>query len=140
MALPTRLVNTWRSRWASPRSSCGIPGDTREWKSSPFAFAWTRSNWTTSVDRIAQLEVQILEGDLPRLDLGQVQDVVDERQQRLPAVLRHVGVARCSGVRSVSSSSCTMPITPFMGVRISWLMLARKRLLARLAASAPSRA
>ena len=33
-----------------------------------------------------------------------------------------------------------MPITPFMGVRISWLMLARKRLLARLAASAPSRA
>ncbi len=29
-----------------------------------------------------------------------------------------------------------MPITPFMGVRISWLMLARNSLLARLAASA----
>jgi hypothetical protein len=29
-----------------------------------------------------------------------------------------------------------MPSTPFIGVRISWLMVARKALLARLAASA----
>ena len=28
-----------------------------------------------------------------------------------------------------------MPITPFIGVRISWLMVARKALLARVAAS-----
>ena len=33
-----------------------------------------------------------------------------------------------------------MPITPFMGVRISWLMFARNSLLARLASSALSRA
>ena len=33
-----------------------------------------------------------------------------------------------------------MPMTAFIGVRISWLMLARKSLLARLAASAASRA
>ena len=33
-----------------------------------------------------------------------------------------------------------MPITAFIGVRISWLMLARKSPLARLAASAASRA
>ena len=33
-----------------------------------------------------------------------------------------------------------MPMTPFMGVRISWLIVARKALLARLAASAASRA
>ena len=33
-----------------------------------------------------------------------------------------------------------MPITPFIGVRISWLMLARNSLFARLAASAASRA
>ena len=31
-----------------------------------------------------------------------------------------------------------MPITPFIGVRISWLILARNSLLARLAASAAS--
>ena len=33
-----------------------------------------------------------------------------------------------------------MPITPFIGVRISWLMVARKALLAALAASAAARA
>ena len=33
-----------------------------------------------------------------------------------------------------------MPITPFIGVRISWLIVARNSLLARLAASAASRA
>ena len=33
-----------------------------------------------------------------------------------------------------------MPMTAFMGVRISWLMVARKALLASLAASASRRA
>ena len=33
-----------------------------------------------------------------------------------------------------------MPITPFIGVRISWLMFARNSLLARLALKASSRA
>jgi hypothetical protein len=48
--------------------------------------------------------------------------------------------SRCSGVRSVASTSSVMPMMPFMGVRISWLMLARNSLFARLAASAASRA
>ena len=48
--------------------------------------------------------------------------------------------SRCSGVSGVSSSSPVMPITPFIGVRISWLIVARNSLLARLAASAASRA
>ncbi len=47
---------------------------------------------------------------------------------------------RWRGVRSVASSSSAMPSTPFIGVRISWLMLARNSDLARLAASAASRA
>ena len=46
--------------------------------------------------------------------------------------------SRCSAVSSVSSSRPVMPITPFIGVRISWLMLARNSLLCRLAASACS--
>ena len=44
--------------------------------------------------------------------------------------------SRCSGVSSVSSSSSVMPITPFIGVRISWLMFARNSLFARFADSA----
>ena len=46
--------------------------------------------------------------------------------------------SRCSGFSSESSTSAVMPRTPFIGVRISWLMLARNSLFARLAASATS--
>ena len=42
--------------------------------------------------------------------------------------------SRCSASSSVSSASSVMPMMPFIGVRISWLMLARNSLLARLAA------
>ena len=37
---------------------------------------------------------------------------------------------------ALSASRCVTPITAFNGVRISWLMLERKALLAALAASA----
>ena len=37
-----------------------------------------------------RLKLSILQCDLPRLDLGKVQDVVDEGQQSPPAVLSHV--------------------------------------------------
>ena len=43
------------------------------------------------------------------------------------------------GVSSVSSSSSAMPSTPFIGVRISWLILARNSDFARSAASALNR-
>jgi len=33
--------------------------------------------------------------------------------------------SRSSAVSSMSSSSSVIPITPFIGVRISWLMFAR---------------
>src|SRR6266404_205617 len=46
--------------------------------------------------------------------------------------------SRCSGISCVSSARSVMPITPFKGVRISWLILARNSPFARLAASAAS--
>ena len=46
--------------------------------------------------------------------------------------------SRCCGESWLSSTSSVMPMMAFKGVRISWLMLARKALLARLAASAAS--
>ena len=45
---------------------------------------------------------------------------------------------RCSSFSLVSSSRWVMPRMPFMGVRISWLMVARNSDLARLPASACS--
>ena len=45
-------------------------------------------------------------------------------------------ISRCAGVSSVCDRASTMPMTPFSGVRISWLILARKSVLAWLATSA----
>ncbi len=53
----------------------------------------------------------------------------------LRIVSRH---SLCGGVSAVSSASAVMPMMPFIGVRISWLMFARNSLLARFAASAAS--
>ncbi len=48
--------------------------------------------------------------------------------------------SRWSVSREVSSRSPLMPITAFIGVRISWLMAARNALLAWFAPSASRRA
>ena len=53
------------------------------------------------------------------------------------AELRTVSVnSRCSESSDVSSKSPVIPTTPFIGVRISWLMFARNSLLAFEADSA----
>ena len=76
--------------------------------------------------------------DLARLDLGEIEDIVDDVSSDSAERLDHIEVVALLGVRSVSRASSVMPMIPFMGVRISWLMLARNSLLARLAARAAS--
>ena len=44
--------------------------------------------------------------------------------------------SRWGGVRRVCRASAVIPITAFIGVRISWLMFARNSPFARVAASA----
>ena len=46
--------------------------------------------------------------------------------------------SRCSASSAVSSTMSVMPMMPFIGVRISWLILARNSLFMRLALSAAS--
>ncbi|MCY1376470.1 hypothetical protein D9M69_639610 [compost metagenome] len=58
------------------------------------------------------------------------------RSSVTPEALIRLTISACSGDSAVRDRASTMPITPFNGVRISWLMLARKSDLARLAASA----
>ena len=45
-------------------------------------------------------------------------------------------LSRCSGFNSVSSSICAIPKTPFIGVRSSWVMVARNSDLTLFACSA----
>jgi hypothetical protein len=55
---------------------------------------------------------------------------------------RKISLPKCACFASsfVASSSSVTPITPFIGVRISWLMQARNWLFRRFAPSAASRA
>src|ERR1700685_4445282 len=49
------------------------------------------------LDSIAQVKVQILEDDLPRLNFGEVQDVVDQSQKRPSAAMSHSGITPLLG-------------------------------------------
>ena len=89
-------------------------------------------------EQVAKLEVGALDLARARLDLREVEDVVQDVHQRLARVVMTSTSSRCSRVSSVWASSPVRPSTPFIGVRISWLMVARKLLFARLAASAAS--
>ncbi len=62
-------------------------------EAEPLALAWTRKKLNGVLDRLAQIEVQMLQSDLLGLDLGKVQNVIDKSQQGPPAVLRHCGVS-----------------------------------------------
>jgi hypothetical protein len=75
---------------------------------------------------------------LPASILEKIEDVVDHRQQRFARIFDARQILALLADSIVLSTSSVMPITAFSGVRISWLMLARNVLLARLAASAPS--
>ena len=74
----------------------------------------------------ADLEVDRLELELAGLDLREVEDVVDDREQRPAGDLRRPARAAAGRRRaSVRSSRSLSPMTPFIGVRISWLIVAR---------------
>ena len=138
MALPTRLSSTCRSRPASPTRASGTSGCT--WQTSSSPFLWARTARARSVSPTAarreksagsssSLPASILEKSSRSLMMPSRLSAADL------TVFRH---CRWSSVRGVSRASSVMPRMAFMGVRISWLTLARNSSLARFAASAAS--
>ena len=86
-------------------------------------------------------EVDALQLQLAGLDLGQVEEVVDDPQQVARSTADAVQSLVLQRVPGFAAQQVGQsPRMAFIGVQISWLMLARKALLARLAASAWSRA
>ena len=83
------------------------------------------------LDELSQIEVDGLQLHVARLDLRKIQDVVDDPEQVLAGNARdQFGIVPLVSSRRVSRTTSVIPSTPFMGVRISWLIVARKRLLA----------
>ena len=107
-ALPTRLVRIWRSRPGSPRDPRRRRPrwiTVRELEALAVA-ARSASSSSTSSTADAQVEVDHFEVELAGLDLREVENVVDDRQQRLAGPRgssRRTRAARRSA--SVSSSS-----------------------------------
>ena len=94
----------------------------------------------TSSSNVREAERRLFEVELLGLDLREVEDVVDDRQQVARRAVRDAQQYCCwRGVSGVSSASPVMLMTAFIGVRISWLITARNALFARLAASAAGR-
>ncbi len=138
MAFPTRLTTIWRRRVGSPTRRSGTSG--RIWQASSRRFWWARplsvfmvvsreSRRPKSIASRSSLPASILEKS--RMSFSRE----SKESAEAFAVVRY---SRCSCVSSVSSASSVMPMTPFIGVRISWLMLARNSPFAWLAASAAS--
>ena len=109
---------------------------------APCSCARTRERLAASAERVAQggtsiassssLPASILEKSRMSLRIASSDSADRWTMVEILALLRPS--AACPGRSSV------MPMMPFIGVRISWLMLARNSLLARLASIALSRA
>ncbi len=80
------------------------------------------------------------EVEAPGLDPREIEDAVDQPEERLAARPHRIDIGLLLGSSPVPISRSVMPMMPFSGVRISWLTVARKRDFATLALSARARA
>ena len=137
-AFESRFDRTCRSRRTSPTSASGtspsISHDSRTsrpWRrgANDFTSASSRSRRRNGCGSGTSLPASIFEKSRMSLMMSSSASADSRAASRC---------SRCPGSRSVSPSSSVIPITPLSGVRISWLTLARKMLLARLARSAAS--
>ena len=81
MALPTRFTISCRSRVGSPIRSFGTLGDTRAQISRCFSSDPLSQRLQRIPEQIPNSEFGFLKFELARLDLGKIQNVVDDVQQ-----------------------------------------------------------
>ena len=138
-ALDKRLSRACDRRVASPRRRCG------RWSASstssrPF---WPARSATIAPQRASSASTENTASSSASLPAS----ILDRSRMSLMSCSRCWAAVVSLSMRSRARPSWqsrrirwARPMMAFIGVRISWLMLARKALLARLAASAASRA
>ncbi len=136
--LLSRFTRIWRSRVTSPTMKGGISLANSQASSSLFseAFSFIRSiaESTHSYRSKGCLSSSMRAASI--LEKSKISLMIVSSASPL---LRIVSAkSRCSALSGVSSSSPLMPIMAFIGVRISWLIIARKEDLACVADSAAS--
>ena len=136
IALPSKLSSTWRSRVGSPTRSLRTLGAISQIKVSPFSRAlgatisMTFSKWSLSENPVcsrSSCDASTLERS--RMSLIKLSKLSPERRN----IWTYLS---CSGVSEVLARRSATPMIAFIGVRISWLILARKSDFVRLALSA----
>ena len=125
-ALLTRLVRIWPRRSGSPSRCSGIAGRDVRQELEPLVVRLLRGQRRDRADDVVEPEVGGLDVELAGLDLREVEDVVDDRQQRRAGVVDLARRSRAASAMSgVLRARCDRPMMAFIGVRISWLMFAR---------------
>jgi len=137
-AFPTKFKRTWRNRPGSPRSACGTYGSSGATRCRRLSWAGLIKRLTISCRISGRLKSTISRSSLPAsiFEKSRISFRIVRRDSA--ELLAVVVYSYCSRVRSVSRISSVIPRVPFIGVRISWLMVARNSDLTRLAASAAS--
>ena len=98
IAFEVRFTRIWRTRPGSPRSRPGTSGEQTATSSRPLAWADGASSRATSSTRCRGSKPTSSSSSLPGLDLGEVQDVVDDGQQRLTRAAQTLGQRPLVGV------------------------------------------
>ena len=135
-ALLLRLMSTCCKRVGSPMRSVGTPGSISHTSVSSFSCARPATiSMTFSSSSLSEKPVRSSSScEASTLDRSRMSLI---RLSRLsPARRKICTYLSCSGDSGVLASRSAMPMIAFIGVRISWLMLARKSDLVRLALSA----
>ena len=143
IALPTRLTRIWRARVASVQIAAGAVDCGSTIRRRPFACArWRSSSATSSASSTGEHATSSSES-LPESIFAASSTSSRTRSRCSPLrwIVRSAGSARCALPASRSSrSSSAKPRIAVIGVRISWLIVARKSDFACAAPCASRRA
>ena len=99
-ALLSRLTRIWRSRVTSPSDGLRGVGIDQIGQIEAFLGSLGGQQIERALDAFAQIEGLVLQLQLVGFDLGEIEDVVDDRQQRLAAVADGLDVIALLGVQS----------------------------------------
>ncbi len=134
-ALPIRLNSAWRSRTGSARIQPSAPAPAAR-SSRPLSWARGRSMPMTLRRVLVTSSGSGVSSSRPASILEKSITSFSSWASIWPQPWASVSSALAGMERGSFSSRCSTPSTPFIGVRISWLILARNWDLASLAASA----
>ena len=138
IAFPTRLMMTFRILVVSPRRDWGTSGSTWFTRSIPFTSAEKSIICKVSLSMSRSWKGWGFTSSLPASILEKSRMSLMRKSSESAEDWTTFWYSCCLLDSSVFRSSSVIPRMPFIGVLISWLMLARNSLLTRLALSAAS--